>query len=85
MKPHLKERALLIAGHIINTKDTIRGTAEKLKLNRNTVYRDVIFRLPEIDENLADEVLDVLKYNKGQRHIRGGEGNKKRWDRSLLD
>jgi len=75
----IRERAIKIGEHILETKDTIRKTAEKFGVNRSTVYRDITERLPRINKELADQVQKVIEYNKTVRHIRGGEATRKKY------
>ena len=79
MNNYIKERAIKIGRHIIETKETIRTTGKKFGVARSTVYRDIIERLPLIDKELANKVIEVLEYHKTVRHIRGGEATKRKY------
>lgn len=79
MKNYIKERALKIGRHIIETKETIRTTRKQFDVARSTVYRDITKRLPLIDKELANKVIEVLEYHKTVRHIRGGEATKRKY------
>lgn len=72
----IEERAIHLAQYIIDSKDTVRGTAKKFGISKSTVHKDVSERLLEISPTLAAEVRKVLDENKAERHIRGGMATK---------
>lgn len=72
----IEERAVKLAQYIIDTKDTVRGTAKKFGVSKSTVHKDVSERLKYINTILALEVRKVLDENKAERHIRGGLATK---------
>ncbi len=69
-------RTLKEAKYIIRTGATIRETAEKMKVSKSTVYKDVTERLWGIDEELAIKVRKILNWHVEVRHIRGGEATR---------
>ena len=75
-KVYIEERAVELAHYIIDSKDTVRGTAKKFGISKNTVHKDVTERLRRINPSLADETRKVLDENKAERHIRGGEATR---------
>ena len=72
----IEERALKLAHYIIDSKDTVRGTAKKFGISKSTVHKDVSERLKKINPSLAKEVRAILDENKAERHIRGGMATK---------
>ena len=68
----IDERAIELAHYIIDSKDTVRGTAKKFGISKSTVHKDVSERLKKINPVLAREVRIILDENKAERHIRGG-------------
>lgn len=72
----IEERAINLAQYIIDTGDTVRGTAKKFGVSKSTVHKDVSERLIHINKVLATEVRKVLDENKAERHIRGGMATK---------
>lgn len=72
----IEERAVLLAHYIIDSKDTVRGTAKKYGISKSTVHKDVSERLEKINPSLAHAVRLVLDENKAERHIRRWPGNK---------
>ncbi len=47
--------------------------------NTTTVHKDVTERLIRVKPELADNVKKVLDENKAERHIRGGEATKAKY------
>ena len=72
----IDERAIELAHHIIDSKDTVRGAAKKFGISKSTVHKDVSERLKKINPILAREVRIILDENKEERHIRGGMATK---------
>ncbi|AFS77291.1 stage III sporulation protein D [Gottschalkia acidurici 9a] len=80
MKEYIEERALEIAKYIIKKKSTVRQTATIFGVSKSTVHKDVTERLPKINPLLAGKVKWVLDMNKAERHIRGGEATKLKYE-----
>ena len=72
----IEERAVKLAHYIIDSKDTVRGTAKKFGISKSTVHKDVSERLVKINPSLSKEVREILDENKAERHIRGGMATK---------
>lgn len=79
MKDYIEERAVEIAGYIIEEKATVRQTAGKFGVSKSTVHKDVTDRLVHIDSALAAQARKVLDLNKSERHIRGGMATKEKY------
>ncbi len=77
----IDERAIELAHYIIDSKDTVRGTAKKFGISKSTVHKDVSERLMKINPILAKEVREILDENKAERHIRGGMATKLKYSR----
>ena len=69
---YAEKRCIELAHYIIETKSTVRHTAEVFGISKSTVHNDVTKRLSRINPLLCSEVKEVLEENKAQRHIRGG-------------
>ena len=78
MKDYIEERAVEIAGYIIETKATVRQTAKQFGISKSTVHKDCTDRLQQINPSLAQAVRNVLDINKQERHIRGPSGKPQR-------
>ena len=75
----IDERAIELAHYIIDSKDTVRGTAKKYGISKSTVHKDVSERLKKINPMLARQVRAILDENKAERHIRGGMATKMKY------
>jgi putative DeoR family transcriptional regulator (stage III sporulation protein D) len=76
---YIRKRAVKIARYILQTSDTVRGTAEVFGISKSTVHKDVSERLPRINKELAEDVKSILDRNKAERHLRGGEATRKKY------
>ncbi len=76
----IKERIIEEARYIISTGATVRQTAVKFLFSKSTVHKDVAERLKEIDLLLYKQVKKVLDVNLSQRHIRGGQATKRKYE-----
>ena len=79
-KVSIEERAIELAQYIIDSKDTVRGAAQRYGISKSTVHKDVSERLLKINPALAHEVRIVLDENKAERHIRGGMATKLKYE-----
>ena len=80
----IEERAVKLAKYIIDSKDTVRGTAKKFGISKSTVHKDLSQRLENINHSLYLEVREVLDENKAERHIRGGLATKKKYEKMKM-
>ncbi|MCX7842472.1 MAG: sporulation transcriptional regulator SpoIIID [Clostridia bacterium] len=76
MKGYIEERVMELANYIVEKKTTVRAAAKKFGISKSTVHKDVTERLELINPNLANEVRLVLEENKAERHIRGGQATR---------
>lgn len=76
MKDYIEERTLEIAKYILSEGATVRQAAGIFGVSKSTVHKDVTERLPKINPLIASMVKEVLETNKAERHIRGGEATK---------
>ena len=79
LKEIASERAVKLAEHIAQTKNTVRKTASIFGISKSTVHKDVTERLKMINPPLYREVSLVLEQNKQERHLRGGEATKQKY------
>ena len=79
MKDYIEERAVEIAGYIVETKATVRQAAKKFGISKSTVHKDVTERLSQVNPTLAREARKVLDVNKSERHIRGGLATREKY------
>lgn len=81
----IEQRACRLAHYIIDSKDTVRGTAKQFGVSKSTVHKDVSERLLKINPGLAGEVREILDENKAERHIRGGMATKRKYSHMKED
>ena len=81
MNKDIKTRVLNEANHIIKTQDTIRKTAGLFNVSKSTVHTDLSERLKEIDKKLGAEIDDIFKNHDKEKHIRGGEVTRQKYNR----
>ena len=74
-------RAQMMGQYIVRTGATVRETAAVFRVSKSTVHKDVTQKLQEIDFALYEKVAAVLSVNKAQRHIRGGEATRKKYQK----
>ena len=79
MKDYIEERAVEIAGYIIETKATVRQTAKRFGVSKSTVHKDCTELLRQINPALAAETRKVIDVNKSERHIRGGLATREKY------
>lgn len=77
----IERRVLTAAEHIAATGATVRQTARLLGVSKSTVHKDMETRLRLLSPALHREVMRVFAVNKAQRHLRGGEATKQRYER----
>ena len=75
----IEERVISEAWSMYENELTVREVASRFKVSKSTVYIDLTKRLPEIMNQLAKCVDEVLQKNKAERHIRGGEATKRKY------
>lgn len=76
MHDYIKERAIKIGHHVIETRKTVRKIAKEFGVSKSTVHKDLTERLPEVHPELAAQVKEILEYHKAIRHLRGGEATR---------
>lgn len=74
------ERARRLGLYIIEQKSTVRSTAAAFGISKSTVHKDVSSRLARIDPVLHAEVQKILEFNRHERHIRGGNATKRKYE-----
>lgn len=79
MQDYIRKRVLDITDYILDSKATVRQAASVFGVSKSTVHKDMTERLPSINKKLAVKVKDILEYNKAERHLRGGEATRKKY------
>ena len=76
----ISARILAEAEYIVEHGATVRATAKKFGISKSSVHKDVSYKLAYIDERLFNECASVLKNNLRERHIRGGNATKRKFE-----
>ena len=79
MTDTIEERACALAVYIIETGATVRSAAKHFGISKSTVHKDLSQRLPQYNKILYQQVRQVLNLNKAERHIRGGQATRQKY------
>ena len=80
---YIFERAVCIGNYVVENNATVRQAAKVFSVSKSTVHKDITERLEIESPNLHKEVQKVLTKNKDERHIRGGEATRKKYQIGL--
>ena len=81
MRDDLEARARELAVYLIERRTTIRDAAKHFSVSKSTVHKDLSERLREIDRSLYVQVKEILEQNKAERHLRGGDATKRKYQK----
>ena len=81
MRDALERRARELAVYLIERRTTIRDAAKHFSVSKSTVHKDLSERLKEIDRSLYVQVKEILEQNKAERHLRGGDATKRKYQK----
>jgi putative DeoR family transcriptional regulator (stage III sporulation protein D) len=81
MRDDLETRARELAVYLIERRTTIRDAAKHFSVSKSTVHKDLSERLKEIDRSLYVQVKEILEQNKAERHLRGGDATKRKYQK----
>ena len=74
-----KERCVVLATYLVENKATVRAVATKFGISKSTVHKDITSSLEKVNKPLFLEARKILEQNKQERHIRGGEATKRKY------
>jgi len=80
MREFIERRAIEEGEYLVKAKTTVRGVAEHFGISKSTVHYDLSRRLKRIDYDLWEQADEMLKLNFSERHIRGGESTRKKYE-----
>ena len=80
MTDTIDRRARELAEYVLETGATVRAAAERFGVSKSTVHKDLTLRLERVDRLLWLRVRAVLDRNKAERHLRGGEATRRRYE-----
>ena len=79
MRDSVRLRVMRAAEHILETGATVRACAAKFGVSKTTIHKDVRERLPRMDAQLGAQVDEVLRRNLRERHLRGGDATRRKF------
>lgn len=82
MKREIYIRVTEAAEYIRATGATVRVCAKRFGVSKTTIHKDMRERLKEISPALYAKVSQVLAKNKAERHIRGGEATREKYQKT---
>lgn len=80
MKIDSDERPRILAQYLTEHDSTVRATAAVFGVSKSTVHKDLTSRLMHIDPVLYAAAERVLEKNKSERHLRGGNATKLKYE-----
>lgn len=81
LRNSIEERACDLAVYIIENACTVRAAAARFGVSKSTVHKDLVERLPRVNPALFAQVRRLLDRNKAERHLRGGEATRRKYQR----
>lgn len=81
MKDYIAQRVTAIADYLIETKCTVRDAAVRFGISKSTVHKDISERLKILSPKKAKLAKQILETNKSERHIRGGNATKIKYEK----
>ena len=80
MWEYIEDRVIKCAEYIVETGCTVRACSAHFSVSKSTVHKDVSERLRYLDADLYERVRDVLNLNLSERHIRGGNATREKYE-----
>ena len=82
MFEELKSRCVLLGQYIVENGATVREAAAVYGVSKSTVHKDVKEKLKYENYSLWRQARAVLDKNKAERHLRGGEATRLKYEKS---
>ena len=79
-----RERCVVLGEYLVENGGTVRSAARAFGISKSTVHKDVTQTLKEVNRGLYLEVQALLLKNKRERHLRGGEATRLKYERHEL-
>lgn len=80
MREYIRKRVVDISTYILESQATVRQAAAVFGVSKSTVHKDLTERLPRVSREIAQKVKRVLEKNKAERHLRGGEATRRKYN-----
>ena len=78
-----KERCVILGAYLVENKATVRSVAKHFGISKSTVHKDITQALKKINQTLYLQAKEILDINKQERHLRGGEATRKKYQHEL--
>ena len=78
---YIEQRTIESAMYIIENNATVREVAEYMGVPKSTIHHSLKTKLKDLDYSLYEKVDKLLKINKEERHIRGGNMTREKYER----
>ena len=75
----------MLGEYLIANGATVRSAAQVFGISKSTVHKDVTQGLKAVNRGLYLEVRVLLQKNKQERHLRGGEATRLKYERKHPD
>lgn len=75
-----KERCVILASYLVDNRTTVRAVAAHFGISKSTVHKDITQTLKKVNKPLYYKAREILTINKEERHIRGGEATKQKYN-----
>ena len=79
MRKYNHERCEEIAEYVIDTGSTVRTAASHFGISKSTIHKDLSYKLKHINPALYANVKEIMETNKSERHLRGGEATRRKY------
>ena len=76
-----RERCEIFAEYLVENNATVRSAARHFDVSKSTVHKDITTHLPWVNPALYQLAKRVLEVNKSERHLRGGEATRRKYQR----
>ena len=73
----------MLGKYIVEHHATVRMAAARFGISKSTVHKDVTKDLRGKNAKLYLEVSKVLQQNKDERHLRGGEATRRKYQKAI--
>lgn len=79
-----RERCVVLGEYLLENGATVRAAAQVFGISKSTVHKDVTQHLKTVNQNLYLRVGELLLKHKQERHLRGGEATKRKYERDAV-
>lgn len=76
-----KRRPEVIGLYMVENGATVRAASAHFGISKSTVHKDVTTDLRSQNPALFSAVAELLEKNKSERHLRGGEATRRKYDK----